>query len=480
MLAGSHKKNSSNLFTLCLLVLALVGAASMLYYYFGYFIPRAAEVRAARELDGGYSFGNDLYQIWLTSRECAGGHCDPYSPKMTLAIQTGLYGRPLDSHRPGDPIDRRAFPYPVFTDLLFWPVSQLPFAVARMLFVGVLVVLAAGTVLVWLEALGWHPSGVVQVLLVLLVVCSYPALEGLYAAQVGLLVAFLLAVSIRALQSHRMLLCGVLLAFSTIKPQVGGLLIFYLLVWSLHDWPMRKRICIGLSVVLVLLVGAGLMVWPHWVWHWVHAVSEYQGYTPAPLLGELLAPILGPRAVAQLSWVMPPVLLAWAGAMAWRNRAATASSLRFCWALSLVLAVTTVALLPGQAIYDHLALLPGGLLLAMHWRQWSGTWVRRTLMGIGFAVLLWPYFASFAMIVLRPLLSPPVFYSKAVFVLPLRTALVFPFVVLGLLALAFRQSPYGHRVAGWTFPDPHPAPGDVFADEPSSRANPREGPIRTT
>ncbi|MFZ0290427.1 MAG: hypothetical protein WAL65_15255, partial [Candidatus Sulfotelmatobacter sp.] len=52
--------------------------------------------------------------------------------------------------------------------------------------------------------------------------------------------------------------------------------------------------------------------------------------------------------------------------------------------------------------------------------------------------LLWPWVASLGLIALRPFLRPEQFYSKAVFVLPLRTAAPFPFVVLGLLAIALR------------------------------------------
>ena len=60
----------------------------------------------------------------------------------------------------------------------------------------------------------------------------------------------------------------------------------------------------------------------------------------------------------------------------------------------------------------------------------------RALLVVGVAVLLWPWVAALGLIVLRPFLSPKQFYSEAVFALPLRTAAAFPFVVLGLLALA--------------------------------------------
>jgi hypothetical protein len=107
-------------------------------------------------------------------------------------------------------------------------------------------------------------------------------------------------------------------------------------------------------------------------------------------------------------------------------------------ALSLLLAITTIALLPGQSVFDHVILLPGIFLLASRWQSQYSSPIFRTLLAIGTVVLLWPWLSSLALIVLRPLLRPEVFSSKAVLLLPLRTAAAFPFVVLGLLVLAMR------------------------------------------
>src|SRR5215469_1939825 len=113
------------------LALACLGTASMVYYHLCLFIPRAAAVEEAKGLAGGYAFGNDLYQIWITTREWLNHGRDPYAPDVTREIQTGLYGRALDSHRPNEPVDQRAFPYPVYVDLLFWPGAQIGFATVR-------------------------------------------------------------------------------------------------------------------------------------------------------------------------------------------------------------------------------------------------------------------------------------------------------------------------------------------------------------
>jgi hypothetical protein len=133
-------------------------------------------------------------------------------------------------------------------------------------------------------------------------------------------------------------------------------------------------------------------------------------------------------------------LLTVAVLLAWRNRAAAADSPEFWLTLSLLLTITTIGLLPGQAVYDHVVLLPGIFLLASRKEPQYPSPVFRALLAIGIAVLLWPWVAALGMITLRPFLSPELFNSKAVFVLPLRTAAPFPFVVLGLLAMAFRAT----------------------------------------
>jgi len=425
-------------FALVALCLALLGAASILYYHQGLLIPRALEVRAARKIDG-YAFGNDFYQIWVTSRAWLRQRNDPYSPEMTREIQTGLYGRALDPHIPTDPIDRRLFPYPAFTDLLFWPVAELPFTVARVAFACVVAALAAASVFCWMAALRWRPNWPWVTVILLLALCSYPVLEGVYAGQVGLLVGFMLSAAILALQRDKLLLGGVLIALTTIKPQVTVLAILYLLVWSLHGWHRRARFFAGFLTILFLLIGGSLVVWPLWIRSWVHVIVEYRGYNPPPLLSGFLGSLLGPRLAGPASLAVTIGLLVAAALLAWRTRAAAADSPAFWFTLTILLAITTIAVLPGQAIYDHMILLPGALLLASQWRRLSARWPLKALLAIGTVTLLWPWITSLVVIVLRPLLTRQQFYSRPIFYMPLDMASVFPFIVLAALTLAARN-----------------------------------------
>jgi len=416
------------------LYLAVLGAASMAYYHQGLFIPRSNAMLEARGLGNGYSFGNDFYQIWLASRLWFFARIDPYSPEMTRDIQIGLYGRPLDANRPADLKERRIFPYPAFAEILFWPAALFPFTVVRVAVLGLLIPATVATVLVWMRALSWHLQWPFLLITLLLVLCSYPALEGFYAGQVGLLAGFLFAASILSIQQGRLLQSGVLLGLTTIKPQVILLAALYLLAWTAYDWRKRRSFCVGFVGTVLLLVGGAFVIWPHWISSWLHVVVMYRGYTGPPLVQELLT-TMGLGSAATPTIVVTAACIAVALTLAWQNRSATSNSLAFWWTLGTLLAITVIALLPRQAVYDHGILLPGIFLIVLFRHELSSNAIRKALLYFGLCILLWPWFASEGLVLLRPLMSSNEFYSKGIFSLPLRTAAVFPFVVLGLLTL---------------------------------------------
>lgn len=412
----------------------------MLYYHLGLFIPHAIAVRTAQELGNGYSFGNDFYQVWITAREWQRRKVDPYSTEMTREIQIGLNGRPLDAQRRSDPQDERRFPYPAFVDLLFWPAADFPFTSVRVVVSGLLVVLTGASVLLWLRVFAWRLDWKWIVVVLLLTLSSYPALEGLYAGQLGLLVAFLLPASVLALQRKRFLLAGILMALTTMKPQEMGLVIIYFLLWVLPDWRTRNRFCVGFMVTLALLVGTSLAVMPHWIHSWISTVMAYRGYNPAPLVKTVLTSPLGPRLAGPAALFVTGAFLIVAGFVAWRHRDAGVESSEFWLTMGLLLCITTIVILPGQAVYDHVILLPAILLLIRSRDALSKAGlVPRVLLWIGAVVLFWPWVAAFGVSVVR-VFSATAFDSGVLF-LPIRTAASLPFAVLALLAGLWRVTP---------------------------------------
>ena len=240
------------------LCLAIVGAASMLYYHLHLFIPNMLETRAAKELGNGYAFGDDFYPVWLTAREWRAEHRAPYSPEMTRQIQTGLFGRALDARNPTDPpVDYREFAYPAFTELLLSPTAALEFPTLRLVLAVLLPILTAVSLWLWTRALHWRVHPLWFVTLVLLTLCNYPVLEALFAEQPGLIVGFLLASSLFALSRNWPSLAGVLLSLTLIKPQMTLLAIAFLLVWSLAD-RRRVRFLVAFLATTLFLTCASL------------------------------------------------------------------------------------------------------------------------------------------------------------------------------------------------------------------------------
>lgn len=425
------------------LALACVGAASMVYYHLGLFIPRALQVRASIGLNNGYSFGDDFYPVWFTARESRLGNHDLYSYEMTRQIQIGLFGRPVDPHRKSDPpIDYRQYSYPAFTNLILWPSALLDFPRLRMVLTLLLPTLTALSIWMWLKALRWqiHPMWVASV--IVLTLGTYQLLEAFFALQPGLFVGFFLAAAALAIRGNRLMLAGALCSLTLIKPQVTILAVLYLLLWSLSD-RTRARFWQGfLATTSALMIGS-LWIWPHWVGEWISVLRGYRDYArPA-----LVSLVLGTTFPKYTAAIIIAVVLIVSILLMWRARRFDQDTLKFWFVLSLLLAVTTVTLLPGQAMYDHFILIPGILLVLRFRAQFraKGT-VQRSLLLIGAVVLFWPWFSSFALLVLRPLFSPEVFYSIPVFALPIRNVASLPFVVIALLVWTWKVIPASRAV----------------------------------
>jgi glycosyl transferase family 87 len=420
------------------LLLAVLFSAGMTYYHLGLFLPCMMERRAAQGLGGGYSFGNDFYPIWLTSREATLAHRNPYSQEMTREIQTGLFGHAFDGRNPADPPrDYRAFAYPAYVDLIFWPLAWLPFPAVRIALAIAFAALTALTIPLWLRALGFRTSPFVLAVAILLTLSSYAVLEGLFAVQVGLLVGFLLAASFWALVKNKLLLAGSLFALTLIKPQVSAVVAVYLLLWTFSHWRDRRRFTYGFLAWSALLGGLSLLVWPGWIPQWLHVLAGYGNYAPPPLITYSLGPRFGPM----LGPLLIVVLLVAALILIWRMRSAPPASPEFMLTVSLLLALTSITLLPGQAVYDHVILLPGILLTAWTWRRvTASSRAFAVVLAAGALALFWQWIVAIPLLVVRYFLTPAKFFSAGVLLLPFHAAASVPLGVAAVLGYMMWQA----------------------------------------
>src|SRR5437016_3703599 len=131
--------------SLCLLCSFCVG-----YYFFGLFLPAAHAGAVSRDLAGGYEYGNDFYQIWITTKELLAHPTDPYSPAMQKKIELGLYGRTLDrSARRDATVPYRGYSYPLQANVLLAPLGLLPFDAVQIVLSVLLPICVVVSVICW-------------------------------------------------------------------------------------------------------------------------------------------------------------------------------------------------------------------------------------------------------------------------------------------------------------------------------------------
>lgn len=370
-------------------LLACLAAASMWFYVDRILVSYQVADAAVHDRPRGNL--SDLYPRWLGARELLRHGRNPYSPEITVEIQKGYYGRALDASRPDDPRDQQGFAYPAYVVFLLAPLIGFSFHTVQLFFHWLLIVVTAGSVVLWLRALRWKLPPLVIVSAMVLTLGSVPAVQGIKLQQLTLLVAALLAASAASVASGLLLLGGGLLALATIKPQLAWPMVAWLFVWAASDWKARRRFVYGFAVVMVILLAGSEVVLPGWWRMFLNAVREYHRYTQNESVldqlvnwmagrygGMILAGVAGLASVPSL----------------WTQRLEPAGSEKFGHAIALVLALT-VLIVPMYAPYNQVLLLPAILWLA---REMSGMNAGSRAMRIVYVIaglaLAWQWIAS--------------------------------------------------------------------------------------
>jgi hypothetical protein len=340
------------------LIMSALAAASMWFYVdrilVGHQMVDAAEHGRPR---GNLS---DLYPRWLGTRELLLHGRNPYSHEITLETQKGYYGRMLDASRANDPKDQQGFAYPVYVVFILAPLIRLSFHDVQIIFLWLLIGLTAGSVVLWLRALQWRLPLVPVAVAMMLTLGSVPAVQGIKLQQLSLLVAALLAGSGACVASGCLFSGGAILALATIKPQLAWPLIAWLLAWGLSDWKARRRLVVGFTVTMAVLLLAGEVILPGWWRMFLQAIRQYHEYTRNESVLDQLFNWIAGRFSGDILAVLSVLIV---GLVLWTVRKDPASSATFGQALALVLALT-VLIVPMYAPYNQVLLLPAILSLA--------------------------------------------------------------------------------------------------------------------
>jgi len=374
--------------------LALLAAASMWFFVdrilVGYQIADSAVHDRPR---GNLS---DLYPRWLGARELLLRGRNPYSPEVTIEIQQGYYGRPLEASRPYDPKDQQGFVYPVYVVLLLAPLIGLPFHTVQIFFYWFLIGLTALSVPLWLLVLKWRLPWLAIATVIVLVLGSVPTAQGMKLQQLGLPVAAMIAGSAACIASGWLFSGGAILALATIKPQLVLPVTLWLLIWALSDWRTRRKLALGFAVTIAALLAGAEIVLPGWWRMFLEAIRQYHQYTQNhSVLDELVNWSSGGFVGEILALSAVP----FAGILLWRARREPPESREFGRAVALVMALT-VLIIPMYSPYNQMLLLPAILSL---WRDratfTSGSWAVRAVYALAVIALIWPWIACIGLTV---------------------------------------------------------------------------------
>jgi Glycosyltransferase family 87 len=325
---------------------------------------------------------SDLYPRWLGAREALLNHRDPYSVEVTREIQLGFYGRYLDPANPSDPKDQAAFAYPLYVIFLLAPFVHLPFHTVLEIFRWIGLLGLAVCVPLWMYAVGFHSRFPFTVAGMVLAVSSSAAISEYHQQNLATLVVVMLAVAGVASVRGWLALAGLMLALSTIKPQLAGPFVCFFALWAMTDWVKRQRLIWSFAGSLLVLILAADRVSPGWIRRFLTAIRAYQNYAGDPSIVEVLLPLWLARVVAA-------ALVCLLGLYCWRWRKAAAGTEDFGWAMAWLSGVTLVVM-PKLAAYNQPLLIPALLVLLAHRRAFAGLLPRALSKGV-FACLLWQW-----------------------------------------------------------------------------------------
>jgi len=151
----------------------------------------------------------------------------------------------------------------------------------------------------------WRIHGWILAVYLIFALLWYHAVRPLINGNAVILVALFIAGALEAIRHGRDEFAGVLLAFSTIKPQLVVLIIPFILFWSITV--QRWKILIWLLITLVILSVSAMIFVIDWPLQNLVEVLRYPGYNPPGTPGAAFStwwPVLGSR----LGWGLTIVL----------------------------------------------------------------------------------------------------------------------------------------------------------------------------
>ena len=270
-------KNShySKLAIIILLILIVLGLLTFTNYRF------------AKDNPG----GNDFLVHWMGTRTFLLEGTSPYSDETAVKIQTFAYGHKAEK----DEHELRVA-YPLYSMVVFAPYSLIEnYDLARALWMTTLELCLLALSYLSLKITDWNPGRKVLLAFFLFSIFWYHALRPLINGNAVIIIALFIAGVLFSIRKKQDELAGVLLALTTIKPQVSIVFIIFIFVWAFRT---KRLKVVGwfLASIFFLSLSATLLI-PDWILQNLREIVRYPGYnppgTPASALRALMPDVWG-------------------------------------------------------------------------------------------------------------------------------------------------------------------------------------------
>ncbi|MGA9390372.1 MAG: glycosyltransferase family 87 protein [Candidatus Sulfotelmatobacter sp.] len=339
----------------------------------------------------------DLYPRWVGTRELLLRRLNPYGPEVTHEIQMGFYGHIVtqDYRESGRKmIDEQRFAYPLYVIFLMAPTIHLDFATVHRWAPTVLGLLAALSVPMSLDFLRWRPPWEKLMAITLFTLSSPQIVQGMEHQQLAIFVGFLFIAAAWCVSKNFLATAGLLLACSTLKPQMAVFPICFFFIWVAGDWRKRWKLFASFVVTLAILIGGGEWILSGWVGYFLAGAAAYQKYFPT-------TSVLGIAVGKTLGQILGGIIIVTLVIFAWRNRIEKADSREFANLFAAFLIGTLLAF-PLLTPFNQVMLILPVMLLLKDWNSLS------RFSRIAFATIVtWPWIVSLVLLLARPRLDSP-------------------------------------------------------------------------
>lgn len=322
---------------------------------------------------------SDFLPFWSASRAWLTDGLSPYSTDVQDDADALVYGRDA---RPSLGERSFMFLYPYPSVYLALPFGLLEYATARAVWMTLLEIALPVVVVL---AFAIFPHSIPPLLLAATMALSllwFPGFVTIINGQMAVLVVAALAGALLAIRRDADVWAGILLSLVTLKPQLGAVLLLFLVVWGIRR--RRWKIILALVGGVVVLWGGAFLFESAWLLAWgrtlVRAVNLGLNTSPAVFLIASLVP--SAEEVLGIAFLVIAVL-----SLVWEWGLLLVSDDRMLsWTVAYT-ACMTVFLIPPLQYGDHtILLIPLATAVYYAYDRWKGGSLR--LMALLLSVLV--------------------------------------------------------------------------------------------